>query len=75
MFNTIIKNQSEIPFKGYIFFLNISLFSLNQFCWKTSAADVIQQLSSSLLVRMIHTRDGSRIGILCIKHGSAKVCL
>ncbi|XP_031743892.1 pumilio homolog 24 isoform X2 [Cucumis sativus] len=39
---------------------------------KTSAADVIQQLSSSLLVRMIHTKDGSRIGILCIKHGSAK---
>ncbi|CAK9328961.1 unnamed protein product [Citrullus colocynthis] len=39
---------------------------------KTSASDVIQQLSSSLLVRMIHTRDGSRIGILCIKHGSAK---
>lgn len=23
---------------------------------------------------MIHTKDGSRIGILCIKHGSAKVC-
>ncbi|TYK02929.1 pumilio-like protein 24 [Cucumis melo var. makuwa] len=39
---------------------------------KTSAADVVQQLSSSLLVRMIHTKDGSRIGILCIKHGSAK---
>ncbi|KAG7026331.1 Pumilio-like 24 [Cucurbita argyrosperma subsp. argyrosperma] len=39
---------------------------------KTSAADVIQHLSSSLLVRMIHTKDGSRIGVLCIKHGSAK---
>ena len=41
---------------------------------KSSAADVIQQLSGPLLVRMIHTRDGSRVGILCIKHGSAKVC-
>ncbi|KAK1293058.1 hypothetical protein QJS10_CPB17g01205 [Acorus calamus] len=39
---------------------------------KLSAADVIQQLSGSLLVRMIHTRDGSRVGILCIRHGSAK---
>ncbi|XP_048321809.2 pumilio homolog 24 isoform X1 [Ziziphus jujuba] len=39
---------------------------------KSSAADLIQQLSSPLLVRMIHTRDGSRIGVLCVKHGSAK---
>ncbi|OVA18708.1 Pumilio RNA-binding repeat [Macleaya cordata] len=39
---------------------------------KSSAADVIQQLSSPLLVRMIHTKDGSKVGILCIKHGSAK---
>ncbi|XP_027115959.1 pumilio homolog 24-like isoform X1 [Coffea arabica] len=39
---------------------------------QSSAADVIQQLSGPLLVRMIHTRDGSRVGILCIKHGSAK---
>ncbi|KAI5581055.1 hypothetical protein BDE02_08G195500 [Populus trichocarpa] len=39
---------------------------------KTSAAEIIQQLSGPLLVRMIHTRDGSRIGILCVKHGSAK---
>lgn len=39
---------------------------------KTSAADVIQHLSSALLVRMIHTKDGSKIGILCIKHGSAQ---
>ncbi|RVW99148.1 Pumilio-like 24 [Vitis vinifera] len=39
---------------------------------KSSAAEVIQQLSGALLVRMIHTRDGSRIGLLCIKHGSAK---
>lgn len=39
---------------------------------KSSAADIIQQLSSPLLVRMIHTRDGSKIGMLCVKHGSAK---
>ncbi|KAJ6770939.1 hypothetical protein OIU74_017393 [Salix koriyanagi] len=39
---------------------------------KTSAAEIIQQLSGPLLVRMIHTRDGSQIGILCVKHGSAK---
>ncbi|KAK4477830.1 hypothetical protein RD792_017093 [Penstemon davidsonii] len=39
---------------------------------KTSAADIIQQLSGLDLVRMIHTNDGSRLGILCIKHGSAK---
>ncbi|XP_050373546.1 pumilio homolog 24 [Argentina anserina] len=37
-----------------------------------SATDVIKQLSGPLLVRMIHTRDGSRVGMLCIKHGSAK---
>lgn len=37
-----------------------------------SATDVIKQLSSPLLVRMIHTRDGSRVGMLCVKHGSAK---
>ncbi|KAH7573516.1 hypothetical protein ACOSP7_007248 [Xanthoceras sorbifolium] len=39
---------------------------------KSSAADVIQQLSGPLLVRMIHTREGSKIGMLCVKHGSAK---
>ncbi|XP_030540132.1 pumilio homolog 24 [Rhodamnia argentea] len=39
---------------------------------KSSARDVLQQLSGPLLVRMIHTRDGSQIGMLCIKHGSAK---
>ncbi|KAK4433892.1 Pumilio24 [Sesamum alatum] len=39
---------------------------------QSSAADVIQQLSGSLLVRMIHTKDGSRLGMLCIRHGSAK---
>ncbi|KAI6706921.1 hypothetical protein NL676_009883 [Syzygium grande] len=39
---------------------------------KSSARDILQQLSGPLLVRMIHTRDGSQIGMLCIKHGSAK---
>lgn len=39
---------------------------------KSPATDIIQQLSGPLLVRMMHTRDGSRIAMLCIKHGSAK---
>ncbi|KAG9441017.1 hypothetical protein H6P81_016871 [Aristolochia fimbriata] len=39
---------------------------------KSSATDVLQQLSGPLLVRMIHTREGSKLGILCIKHGGAK---
>ncbi|KZV58235.1 pumilio24 [Dorcoceras hygrometricum] len=39
---------------------------------KSSAADIIQQLSALDLVRMIHTKDGSRLAILCVKHGSAK---
>ncbi|WCJ23422.1 pumilio 24 [Euphorbia peplus] len=39
---------------------------------KSAAAEAIQHLSSSLLVRMIHTREGSRVGMLCVKHGSAK---
>lgn len=39
---------------------------------KLSAEEAIKQLSGSLLVRMIHTKEGSRIGMLCVKHGSAK---
>ncbi|KAK9146995.1 hypothetical protein Sjap_006898 [Stephania japonica] len=39
---------------------------------KTSATDVIEQLSGPLLVRMIGTRDGAKLGILCNKHGGAK---
>ncbi|KAL8026096.1 hypothetical protein ABFX02_14G006400 [Erythranthe guttata] len=39
---------------------------------KTSAADVIQQLAGPSLIRMIHTKDGSRLAMFCIKHGSAK---
>lgn len=39
---------------------------------KSSVTDIIQQLSSPLIVRMIGTRDGAKIGILCIKYGNAK---
>ncbi|KAL1539122.1 pumilio 24-like [Salvia divinorum] len=39
---------------------------------KFSAADVIQQLSGPSFVRIIATKDGARIGMLCIRHGSAK---
>lgn len=39
---------------------------------KFSAEDVVKQLSGPLLVRMIHTRDGLRLGLFCVKHGSAK---
>ncbi|GMI64547.1 pumilio 24 [Hibiscus trionum] len=39
---------------------------------QSTAADIIQQLSGPLLVRMIHTQEGSKIGMLCVKHGSAK---
>ncbi|KAK6913729.1 CPL domain [Dillenia turbinata] len=39
---------------------------------RTSAAEVIQKLSGPLLVRVIGTKDGSKVGILCVKHGSAK---
>ncbi|KAK9086348.1 hypothetical protein Syun_028742 [Stephania yunnanensis] len=39
---------------------------------KSSATDVIEQLSGPLLVRMIGTRDGAKLGMLCIKHGGAK---
>ncbi|KAF6165605.1 hypothetical protein GIB67_021875 [Kingdonia uniflora] len=39
---------------------------------KSSAADVVKQLSGPLLVRMIHTKGGAKLGMLCVKHGSAK---
>lgn len=39
---------------------------------KSSAADVIQHLPGPSFIRMIHTKDGSRLGMLCIRHGSAK---
>lgn len=46
---------------------------LNHILVKSSAAEIIKQVSGPILVRAIHTKDGSRIGILCIKHGNAKV--
>ncbi|PIA44285.1 hypothetical protein AQUCO_01700116v1 [Aquilegia coerulea] len=39
---------------------------------KSSAAEILEQLSGPLLVRIIHTKDGSKLGMLCIKHGGAK---
>ncbi|KAI5415700.1 pumilio homolog 24 isoform X1 [Lathyrus oleraceus] len=39
---------------------------------KSSVTDIIQQLSSPLLVRVIGTKDGAKIGVLCLKYGSAK---
>ncbi|XP_027919706.1 pumilio homolog 24 [Vigna unguiculata] len=39
---------------------------------KSSVTDIIQQLSSPLIVRMIGTKDGAKIGTLCVKYGNAK---
>lgn len=53
-------------------------FLLSKFSFffsKSSVTDIIQQLSSPLLIRMIGTRDGAKIGILCVKYGNAKVSL
>jgi len=36
-------------------------------------AEVVQQLSGGLLVRMVHTRDGAKIGVTCVMHGNNKV--
>lgn len=33
----------------------------------------MEELSSALLVRVIGTKDGAKLGIFCVKHGSAKV--
>ncbi|KAJ7298340.1 hypothetical protein O6H91_10G098900 [Diphasiastrum complanatum] len=41
-------------------------------CKKTMLQDVVQQLSGPLLVRMLHTKDGAKIGIVCVRHGSPK---
>lgn len=62
----VLQELLELLSKHFLLFLNLV-------CSQSSAADVIQQLSGPLLVRMIHTRDGSKIGMLCVKHGSAKV--
>lgn len=53
----------------------IAFSYLNWVFSKTSVAEIIQQLSSPLLIRMIGTKDGAKIGILCVKYGNAKVCL
>lgn len=36
-------------------------------------SDVVEQLAGTLLVRMLHTRDGARVASLCVAAGSAKV--
>jgi hypothetical protein len=38
-------------------------------------AEIVQQLSGGLLVRMLHTKDGAKIGVTCVMHGNNKVCL
>ncbi|KAI5084053.1 hypothetical protein GOP47_0000222 [Adiantum capillus-veneris] len=39
---------------------------------KAMATDVLQQLSGPLLVRMIHTREGAKVGVTCVSLGSRK---
>ncbi|KAJ7955158.1 pumilio-like 24 [Quillaja saponaria] len=39
---------------------------------QSSVTDIIQHLAGPLLPRMIGTKDGARIGIMCVKHGNAK---
>eukprot|EP00250_Pteridium_aquilinum_P017253 c23532_g1_i1 orf=129-2126(+) len=39
---------------------------------KATAIDVLQQLSGPLLVRMIHTKDGAKLGVTCVSAGSRK---
>ncbi|CAI8007949.1 Pumilio homolog 3 [Geodia barretti] len=41
-------------------------------CDHTSRSDMIDQLKE-LLVEMLHTRDGSRVTLLCLWHGTPKV--
>lgn len=75
---------SPSPSNSACFFLQATANKFNhgnrssisiEFFWKSSVTDIIQQLSSPLLVRMIGTRDGAKIGILCVKYGNAKVSL
>ncbi|XP_024527180.1 pumilio homolog 24 isoform X2 [Selaginella moellendorffii] len=35
-------------------------------------SNIVDQLSGPLLVRMLHTADGAKLGVLCVRHGSAK---
>ncbi|KAH7431322.1 hypothetical protein KP509_08G042900 [Ceratopteris richardii] len=39
---------------------------------KSMAADLLQQISGSSLIRMIHTREGAKIGVTCVSRGSRK---
>lgn len=39
---------------------------------KSMIAETVQQLSGALLVRMVHTRDGAKIGVTCVMHGNNK---
>jgi hypothetical protein len=39
---------------------------------KSMIQEVVQQLSGALLVRMLHTRDGAKVGVTCVMHGSNK---
>jgi hypothetical protein len=69
-----MSGYSNFMRENAVFFtLYFFLPYLNQVFLKSSAADVIQHLSGPGLVRVIHTKDGSRLGILCVKHGNAKV--
>jgi len=39
---------------------------------KSMIAEIVQQLSGGLLVRMLHTKDGAKIGVTCVMHGNNK---
>ncbi|KAG0594053.1 hypothetical protein M758_UG043700 [Ceratodon purpureus] len=39
---------------------------------KSMIAETVHQLSGGLLVRMVHTRDGAKIGVTCVMHGNNK---
>ncbi|CAM6098228.1 unnamed protein product [Calypogeia fissa] len=41
-------------------------------CKQTMVEDVVKSLSGPLLVRMIHTKDGAKVGVTCVKQSSAK---
>lgn len=41
--------------------------------YQSMIAETVQQLSGGLLVRMVHTRDGAKIGVTCVMRGNNKV--
>lgn len=49
--------------------LNVTIVCLCQ----AMTMDVLQQLSGPLLIRMIHTKDGAKLGVTCVFAGSRKV--